>query len=85
VKDQAHHILKRFPADNHTIDILLTEDPEFSALCEEYNACVDALQYWVKSNKREAETRVTEYRTLIQELEDEIHQAFTAMKAQGGN
>jgi hypothetical protein len=82
VKDKTHHIRKRFPDNNHTIDHLLSENPEFPTLCEDYGACVDALQYWTRSKEPEAETRVTEYQIIIQELEDEIHQAFTAAKPQ---
>ncbi|KPJ76301.1 MAG: hypothetical protein AMJ54_12240 [Deltaproteobacteria bacterium SG8_13] len=70
----------RFPKYTYNINLLMAEDPEFPALCEDYQACVDALQYWARSADPIAETRVAEYRTLIQELEDEIHQAFAAMK-----
>lgn len=72
----------RFPNDNHTIDLLMAQDPEFPTLCEDYEVCVDALQYWDKSKEPEAETRVAEYRALIHDLEDEIHQAFAATKPQ---
>ena len=52
----------------------MAEDPEFLALCEDYDACIEALQYYAKSKEPEAETRVNEYRTLVQELEEEIIQ-----------
>ena len=60
----------------------MAEDPEFPSLCEDHAACVDALGHWAASKDPEAQTRVAEYRALIQELEDEINQAFTAMKSQ---
>jgi hypothetical protein len=52
--------------------LLMAEDPEFPALCEDYDACVNALRYWTQSQAPEAEIRVNEYRTLIEELEEEI-------------
>jgi hypothetical protein len=72
MNDKARHIKKKFPNQNNMIDCLLAEDPEFLDLCEDYNACVNALRYWSDSSDPEAETRVTEYRTLIRELEDDI-------------
>ena len=60
-----------------TLELLMEKDPEFGDLCEDYNACVEALQHWVKSGKPEAGQRVTEYRTLVRELQEEIAQALT--------
>ena len=76
MNDKARHIGERFPDKKHTINLLMAEDSEFRDLCEDYDACVDALRYWTKSKAPEAETRVTEYHGLIQELEDEINQAL---------
>ena len=44
----------------------MAEDPEFLALCEDYDVCVNALRYWTKSKEPEAEIRVNEYRTIAQ-------------------
>ncbi len=63
---------------HQSLDLRLKEDPEFQSLCEDHDACVSALRYWIRSKEPEAEDRATEYRTLIQELEEEIHQALTA-------
>jgi len=79
LNDKAHHIRERFPDKSHIIDLLILEDAEFLALCEDYDACVDALHYWAKSKASEAETRVNEYRTLIEELEEEITQVLAAV------
>lgn len=75
----AHHIRKRFPDKKHSIDRLIAEDPDFLDLCEDYDACVDALRYWALSKEPESETRVNEYRTLIEELEEEITQVLLAV------
>jgi hypothetical protein len=77
VSDKAHHIRERFPDQKHAIDLLILEDPEFLTLCEDHDACVDALRYWAKSQAPEANSRVSEYDTLVQELEEEISQVLT--------
>ncbi len=79
MNDKARHIRERFPDKSHIIDLIILEDPEFLALCEDYDACVDALRYWTLSKEPEAETRVNEYRTLIEELEEEITQVLVAV------
>ncbi len=81
MNDMARHIRERFPDKKHSIDLLMAEDPEFLDLCEDHDACVDALRYWAKSKKPEAETRVNEYRTLVRELQEEITQALEALKS----
>jgi hypothetical protein len=81
MNDKARHIRERFPDKNHSIDLLMAEDPEFPDLCEDYDACVNALRYWAKSKEPEANTRVDEYHTLVRELEEEIAQALEALKS----
>ena len=81
MNDKTRHILDTFPDQKHTIDLLVAEDPEFLVLCEDHNACVDALRYWVKSEEPEATIRVKEYRALVRELQDEISQALGALKS----
>jgi hypothetical protein len=80
MNDKPRHILGKFREDSHTIARLIEEDGEFLAMCDDYDACVDALRYWAKSKEPEAETRVNEYRTLIKELEEEITQALAALE-----
>ena len=80
MNDKAHHMRDRFPDKRGTIDRLLAEDPEFFALSEDYDSCVDALKYWATSNASEAETRVIEYDTLIKELEEEISQYLSSVR-----
>jgi len=55
----------------------MAEDPEFLALCEDCDACANALRYWTQSKEPEAKTRVNEYRALVRDLEEEIAQALT--------
>jgi hypothetical protein len=77
MNDKARHIREQFPDKKHSLDLLMAEDPEFLALCEDYDACVNALRYWAESKDPEAETRVNEYRALVRDLEEEIDQVLT--------
>jgi hypothetical protein len=52
----------------------MTEDEEFRAICDDYDACVDALNYWAGSEEPGAKTRVKEYRDLLDALYEEITQ-----------
>ena len=80
MSDKPGHILEQFPEKSHTIAHLIQEDPEFLALCEDYDVCVEALRYWEQSTEPEGKTRVDEYRTLAQELEQEIIQLLRMVK-----
>ena len=79
MNDKAHLIRERFPDKSHIIDLLMAEDSEFLTMCEDYDICVNALQYWTKSVEPEAEIRVNEYRTLVKELEEEITQVLVTV------
>ncbi|CAB1065887.1 hypothetical protein D1BOALGB6SA_10686 [Olavius sp. associated proteobacterium Delta 1] len=79
MNDKAYHVREQFSDQKHIIDLLMAEDPEFFGLCEDYDACVNALRHWTSSQEPEAETRVNEYRVLVQELQEEITQALTRL------
>jgi hypothetical protein len=83
MNDKAYHIIERFPDKSHTLELLMTKDPEFLSMCEDYDACFNALQYWTDSKEAEAKTRVHEYRTLIEELEEEITAVLAALEPGG--
>ena len=72
MNDKLRHIRERLKDKSHIMDLLMAEDPEFLTLCEDFDACVNAFRYWADSKAPEAEARVDEYRTLIDELEEEI-------------
>lgn len=80
MNDRARHILERFLGKKHTIDLRIAKDPEFLTLCEDHDACVDALRYYANSETPEAEARVNEYRTLVRELREEIDQGLAALE-----
>ena len=64
--------MERFPNETHKLSLLTAGNPEFLALCEDYDACINALRYWEKSEEPEAKSRVDEYRTLAQVIEELI-------------
>ena len=74
--DNAFHFRKRFPGKAQQIDHFMSKDTEFAGICEDLDACVSALKYWINSKEPEAESRVSEYRAIIRELEEEILQAL---------
>lgn len=72
MKNKYLHIRERFPGKSRVMDGFLKKDPGFRELCEDYDACVHALQHWSKSQEDEAKIRYCEYLTLINDLEKEI-------------
>lgn len=54
----------------------MIEDSEFYQLCQDYEDCVNASQYWSASNEPVSKARLDEYRALVSELEEEILQAM---------
>ena len=82
MKGRGRHIREILPDQKRTIDLLAAQNSEFLAMCEDHDACVNALQYWASSKEPEAETRLNEYRTLVRELQEEIIQALAALEPQ---
>ena len=80
MKDPTRHVLKQFSDNSHDLSLLMAEDPGFLDLCEDYDVCVNALRYWVRSKESEAKDRVDEYRIIARELEEEITQAINSLK-----
>jgi hypothetical protein len=78
MKKGNHCILERFPEKIQALTLLMAEDPEFLSVCEDYDACIEALRYWARSDAPEAAARINEYNTLVRELEEEIIGVVTA-------
>ena len=64
-------IVEQFPEWGETIQRLFEEDSEFQELCADYGVARQALAYW-SAPPESAAPFVTEYRTLVSELEQEI-------------
>ena len=77
----AHHIRKRFSDQKYSVDQLMTKDSEFLSLCDDYDACINALQYWTKSKEPEAENMIDEFRNIVRELEEEVIEALITQKS----
>ena len=56
-------------------------DSEFLSLCDDYDACINALQYWTKSKEPEAENMIDEFRNIVRELEEEVIEALITQKS----
>ena len=76
MNDKTLHVLKRFSGQKDTLVRLMIEDSEFYQLCQDYEDCVNASQYWSASNEPVSKARLDEYRALDSELEEEILQAM---------
>ena len=77
---EKRHIRERFADQKYSIDRLMARDPEFISLCDDYDACINALQYWAQSKDPEAGTMVDEFRDIARELEEEVIEALIALK-----
>jgi hypothetical protein len=73
-------IRKRFPDKVESIATALAVNINFRTICEDYRDCMHAFKYWSQSEKPEAAARVSEYRTLIVELEKEIADALAEIR-----
>lgn len=66
------HILGRFRELQAEIQAAAIRDVRFRALCEDYEAAADALEFWSKSPDTRALKMIREYRRLLIELEAEV-------------
>ena len=71
-EDKMARAVARFTAHQEIMRQIADQDNEFYALCCDYGECAEALRFWRQSQDPRAEDRVSEYRTLLQELENEI-------------
>jgi uncharacterized damage-inducible protein DinB len=67
-----------FPTVGDTIVHRLEKDPIFIEISENYQDCLNALQYWRRSNAPDTQARIREYQTISKELEQEALDTFGA-------
>lgn len=65
-------VIKKFPEHKDVIQRLSKYNEQFLTLCEDYRICKESLVYWGVSDSDEAPVRCSEYRSLLEELENEI-------------
>ena len=82
MNDKTLHVLKRFSCQKDTLVGLMIEDAEFYQLCQDYEDCVNALQYWSASKDTVSKARIDEYHALVRELEEEILQVMKPVEPQ---
>jgi hypothetical protein len=69
-------LVKRYPEHAALVERLYGNDKEFSTLCEDYQVCSEALQYWNQADSEEAPKRRQEYTSLLKDLEEEVRQVL---------
>jgi hypothetical protein len=65
-------VFNRFPEHRFAVERLLKVNDSFKALCDEYEDCTAALEYWRESVGAEAPGLRDEYAVLCRELEEEL-------------
>jgi hypothetical protein len=61
--------------------MLMFKNPAFKDLCDDDDACLQAMRYWGISMEPGARERVNEYRIIARELEEEITQELSILKS----
>jgi hypothetical protein len=65
-------VMERFPDQKDAMRQLYRTSELFQSICQNYQKCAEALQYWTASEDENASERQKEYAELMQELELEI-------------
>ncbi len=68
--------MQRYPHRKEDLRQLYRSSESFQSICESYQKCSEAVEYWAKSDSEEAPGRRREYAELINELELEILQSL---------
>ena len=74
------HIFMQFPDESHQLTYWMAMDPDFYDLCQDFEACIEALHYWSASNDPHAGVRSDEYRNILTELKQEIVKVLKTLK-----
>jgi len=59
---------------------LYTGSQSFQTLCDDYQKCTEAVEYWRRSGQAQALERSREYEELKQGLEEEIKERIGVMQ-----
>jgi hypothetical protein len=65
-------IMKHFPGHEDILRRMYIRNETFKSICNDYQKCAEAVEYWKRSNLEKAPLRADEYATLLMELEEEI-------------
>jgi hypothetical protein len=70
--DHQHHVLERLPGHQLAIRQRMIADPSFRSLCEDFDVAFEALRRWETSADANRTARVTEFKALLDDLEQDI-------------
>jgi hypothetical protein len=72
MSDVMRHIREVLSDQKDSIDLLSAEDSLFRDICNDFDTCVDALNFWRSSDAADAAARALEYGELVEGLFEEI-------------
>ena len=65
-------LMKRFPDCKDALLQNYRTSESFQSICANYQECLEARNYWAKSEREGAADRIREYQSLLHELEEDI-------------
>lgn len=78
--EKEHFVRKRFKDHDEILMVLVKTDPEFQELCEEYELCMKATDYWSGQEGLGAQEKAKEFRSIADDLETEIAMKLAEFK-----
>ena len=74
MSDVLRIVLDALPDADELIHRLYAKDDDFKVLCRDYADALEAIQTWRQSDNTDASKRVTEYQSLIGDLQKDLRQ-----------
>ncbi|MBT8333524.1 MAG: hypothetical protein KJP19_03755 [Deltaproteobacteria bacterium] len=74
-------IRKRFKEQEKALLLLMQKDPIFLELCEDYELCLEATDYWSGKEEPGAREKANEFQSIATDLEIEISMKLAGFKA----
>ena len=75
-------VMKNFPDSKADLQQLYRKSESFQTLCQNYQDCSKALDYWGNSKNAQATERQREYEALLKELKMEIIHSLELIRRQ---
>ena len=76
IKPGSFLIFNRFPKHKSDLQRIYHKSESFRSICNSYQKCSEAMNYWSDSHLKEAPDLKREYEALLHELEMEITQSL---------
>jgi hypothetical protein len=76
-------VMEKFPEAVASICELFQKSASFKSLCEDYQDCLAAWQYWRQAASEDAPALCQSYAELLEELEQEVRQYLKQEQAPG--